>query len=99
VAGLEFISHRQAVVNEANTPTFEVGERLYVNADRSKIVSETSPEAAYLLAPGPGHRIPMAEAVRLGLAQEKKSLDKPEDKALDKPADKAVRKHEDKGRK
>lgn len=41
-------------------------ERLYVNADRSKIVAEGSDEAAFLLAT-PGKRIPRADAERLGL--------------------------------
>jgi hypothetical protein len=45
-------------------------ERSYVNADRTKVVSEDSPEAAFLLGL-PGDEVPDAEAERLGLNKPK----------------------------
>lgn len=43
-------------------------EAVYVNADRSKVVDEDSPEAAY--------RIHTKEAKRLGLLKERKTANK-----------------------
>ncbi len=43
-------------------------ERLYVNMDRSKVVPQDSPDAAFVLV-GAGCEIPMAEAERLGLVK------------------------------
>lgn len=59
-------------------------KRIYVNADRSKVVDESDPEAASLLV-GEGGQLDEAEARRLGL------LDKPDTKAQPQPpATKAV---------
>ncbi len=47
-------------------------KRLYVNADRSKIVSEDSPDAAYLLV-AEGGELPDDEAAKYKLGQQEKS--------------------------
>lgn len=51
--------------------TYKSDKRLYVNADRSKVVSEDSPEAAYLLV-SEGGEIPEEEAKRYGLVKSSK---------------------------
>lgn len=45
-------------------------KRLYLNADRSKVVEEGDPEAAYLFA-AEGAEVPDAEAKKYGLMGEK----------------------------
>jgi hypothetical protein len=50
----------------ANPGMYRSKERLYVNRDRSKVVPESSPEAAFVLC-GENGEIPMVEAERYGL--------------------------------
>lgn len=68
-------------------------KRYYVNADRSKVVEEGSPEAAYLLA-AEGTDIPTEDAKRYGLGRYAPESDEqppdgppPDPKAEHKPAD------------
>lgn len=63
-----------------------LSERLYLNADRTKVVSEESGDAAFLLG-GPGDEIPEDQAEELGLLKKKA---KPKDKARSKAGDKAA---------
>lgn len=49
---------------------YKTEKRLYVNADRSKIVEEDSEEAAFLLA-GAGHELSDEDATRYGLTEAK----------------------------
>lgn len=49
--------------------SFVSPSKLFVNADRTKVVAETDPEAAFLLAM-PGDAIQMDDAIRLGLVKE-----------------------------
>jgi len=73
--------------------------RLYVNKDRTKLVEEGAPDAAFLLAP-PGSSIPLADVQGLGLAVVngrivqggQKEAPKPEDKARAQTENKAVTK-------
>jgi hypothetical protein len=58
--------------------------RLYVNADRSKVVDEGDPEAAALLV-GAGGQIEEAEAERLGLLDKKAQAKAPATKQVDHP--------------
>lgn len=66
---------------EADKGAYLVTERLFVNADKSKIVPEGSPEAAYLLAT-PGKRLSAEEAKKYGL---KAKAAPPETKAKTAP--------------
>jgi hypothetical protein len=50
----------------ANPGMYRSPERLYVNRDRTKLVPESSPEAAFVLV-GENGEIPLAEAERYGL--------------------------------
>ena len=67
--------------------------RLWLTADRSKVVEDGEPGAAFLLCT-PGRSIPRAQAEALGLLKapkpepEKKEDPKPADKAMKKPATK-----------
>lgn len=54
-------------------------ERTYVNADGTKVVPESSPEAAFLLG-GEGDEIDDERAKALGIGKSK-TADKPEAKA------------------
>ena len=60
---------------------FKADRRLYHNADKSKVVEEDDPEAAYL-AIAEGQEVPDAEAKRLGLdkVESKQVKGPPEDK-------------------
>lgn len=49
----------------------EVQEPLWLNADRSKVLAEGDPEAAFLLAT-PGKRLSIEEAERYGLLKARK---------------------------
>lgn len=62
--------------------------RLWLTADRTRVVEDGDPRAAFQLA-SPGHLIPDQEAQRLGLL--------PTDKGRLAPADKAVRQAANKG--
>lgn len=67
----------------------ETKERIYTNADRTKVVPEDSPEAAFMYA-APGDRIPMEMAKRLGLVKPKrKAAKKSQNKSASPTADKA----------
>lgn len=68
--------------------TFKVTERLYLNADKTKVVKEGSPDAAFLYAT-PGKEIPAEEAERYGLTSSRKAAEKSEDKKAAAPANKA----------
>ena len=69
--------------------SYKATERLYVNADRTKIVPEHSSEAAFLLA-AEGKELPDDVAERYGLTKRSaKSAPKPEDKAMPEPPNKA----------
>ncbi len=57
--------------------------RIFVNADRSKVVDESDPEAASLLV-GEGGQLDEATAERLGLLTKAKAK-APETKAVDHP--------------
>ena len=57
---------------------------VWVNRDRTRVVPEGSPEAAF--------RLHLRDAERLGL-----QLEEPRPKARRRPADKAVRRQADKG--
>lgn len=64
--GLEF------VLLESNERWVEARERLWLTADRSRVVADGDPEAAFLLA-APGQRIPIEDAERYGLVKPKKA--------------------------
>lgn len=71
--------------------THEGDEILYVNKDRTKVVPEDSPEAAFVLV-GPGGQIPDEDAERLGLSKQGDA----EAKAQAPAGNKARKKAEDK---
>lgn len=69
-------------------------KRLYLNADRTKLVEEGSPDAAFLLA-AEGAEVPDAEAKRYGLTGGSKASADEDEKTADAKARKAP--PEDKG--
>ena len=78
------------VINKDEGAWYTLEETIHVNADKSKVVAEDSPEAAYQLATK-GKRIPMEQARALGLVKAPKKADT-EAKAVDAPPeDKAVK--------
>jgi hypothetical protein len=68
--------------------SYLVTERLFVNADKSKIVPEDSPEAAFLLAT-PGKRLSAQEAAKYGLKAKSAA---PENKAKAAPEETKAKK-------
>lgn len=69
--------------------TWKSDRRLFLTADRSRVVGESSADAAFLLVHA-GGSIPLAEAERLGLTtpiqDESKAVSAPpEDKAIPAP--------------
>lgn len=85
--------------------TYTSDKRLYLNADRSKVVEEGSPDAAYLLA-GEGGEVSDEEAKRYGLKAPTKAQaaaadaeEEPENKARSAASEVKMRKlpPEDKG--
>ena len=80
------------VINKDEGAWYTLEETVHVNADKSKVVAENSPEAAYQLATK-GKRIPMEQARALGLVKPPKAkAPEPEAKAVDAPPeDKAVK--------
>jgi phage tail protein X len=56
--------------NTGEEKAYIATEKVYVNADRTQVVAEDSPEAAHLLAT-PGSEIPHALAVELGLVKQR----------------------------
>jgi hypothetical protein len=78
---------------------YKAEKRLYVNADRSKVVEEDSGEAVFLLA-AEGAELTDEEVKRYGLGAPKRAVPRaaePEDKAEDAPATKAVQPKANKG--
>jgi hypothetical protein len=65
---------------------YEGKEKLFLNADKDKLVKEDSPEAAFLFA-APGDEVDDDEAKRLGLSG-KKQAEPAANKAASKPATK-----------
>lgn len=63
--GLEIIQ-----THELNTPYVILEEKLWLTADRERVVQDGDPEAAFLLGT-PGKRVPADEAERLGLTGKK----------------------------
>lgn len=55
----------------------DTGKALYVNADKSKVVPEDSPEAAFVLV-GENGEVPDAEAKKYGLGEYAKGYKAPE---------------------
>jgi hypothetical protein len=55
---------------EARTGLVEVKQRLWLNADRTQVVADGDPDAAFLYAL-PGWSVPRDEAIRYGLVQGK----------------------------
>lgn len=62
-------------------PMWTSDRRIYVDAMRTRVVPEDSPEAAYLLV-GAGGQIPEDEARRYGLIGDKAVEGPPETRAL-----------------
>lgn len=66
-------------------PLFKLSATTYANSDKTKVVAEESPEAAWFIG-NAGDEIPMAQAVKLGMAKpEKPAGPEPEAKAVDAP--------------
>lgn len=63
---------------------FKVDRRVWLNADRTKVLEDGHPDAAFLLYPA-GAEVPMPDAIKHGLA---KAADKPADKMMSAPANK-----------
>lgn len=63
----------------------QVDRRIYVNADRSKVVEESDPDAAFLLAT-PGDVLSDEDVKRYGLNKTEPKAE-PESRAAEKPAD------------
>lgn len=76
-----------ARVEKSSTDNYTATERLFLTADRERVVSADDPEAAFLLA-NEGTEIPAEEVERLGLAG-RKAAAKTEDKQADTPANKS----------
>lgn len=67
-----------------------VDRRLWLTADRERVVEDGDPEAAFLLA-APGQSIPEAQAERYGLVPKAKTAPKAKNKAVEAPeGDKAA---------
>lgn len=77
-------------VEKSSTDNYTATERLFLTADRERVVTADDPDAAFLLA-NEGTEIPAAEVERLGLAG-RKSKTAAEDKQADAPANKSARK-------
>jgi hypothetical protein len=85
--GLRIITAKEAAMAEM----FELKEDVYLDKSRKKIVKETDPEVDVFLG-AKGHRIPMEQAVELGLTKGKKSEEPGEDKSEEPGEDKSVKK-------
>ena len=80
------------VTEHSETHTWvEAGETMWLNADKSKLVADGDPDAAFLFTT-PGKRIPREVAEQYGLVKASK---KPEDKQASKPEDKSAGSDED----
>jgi hypothetical protein len=75
--------------------------RLFLTADKERVVEDGDIEARYLLV-GKGGEVPMADAERYGLLkpkpEEKAVEEPPEDKAVEPPKNKAVKRGRNKKR-
>lgn len=80
-------------VTMSKAKMYQLKDKTFVNASRTKVVPETSPEAAFLLGPK-GHLIDAAYAEDLGLVR--KAQSPVEDKAQSPVEDKSVAPEEDK---
>lgn len=69
---------------------FKSDRALYLNADKSEVVEEGSPDAAFLLV-GAGSEIDDADAAKYGLKSAGKTEDKQAEPADDKSADAPVK--------
>ena len=70
--------------------TYQLTERLWYTADKSRVVPDGDRAAAFLLG-GPGQVIEMAEAERLGLVDKPEKGEKPAaNKKKEPPANKGV---------
>lgn len=74
-------------------PNWTADRRLWLTSDRSRVVEDGDPEAAFQLI-APGQQMRELDARKFGLLKE---ADKAEDKAAPKPADKSVRPKANKG--
>ena len=68
------ISHKETKGDAVRK--FQVTERLFLTADKSRVVSESDPDAAFLYST-PGKDVPYDEAVAFGLV-EAAPVDEPE---------------------
>lgn len=73
-------------VEKSSQDNYTATERVWLTADKERVVPDGSAEAAFLLA-NEGDEIPADEVERLGLAG-KKAAAKPADKAAEAPANK-----------
>jgi hypothetical protein len=90
--GLEINTERkQREEKQAAMAMFTAPAKLWLTADREKVVEDGHPEAAFLFL-REGEEIPADEAAKYGL----KAADKPADKKGSKPADKTGNKPADK---
>lgn len=65
------------------------GDDLYLNGDRTKVVAQDDPEAAFLLVAS-GGQLPLDEAEKYGLTGEKtKAKPAPDNKAKSAPENKS----------
>lgn len=74
--------------DEGFVPKIVVDRRLWLTADRERLVEDGDPEAAFLFAT-PGKRIPRDQAERYGLADEPKRRGKTQDKQAKRSVDKS----------
>lgn len=78
---------------EESMALYKVDRRLWLTADRQRVVEDGDPEARFLLTAGPGDELPMEMAKRYGLAGKPKAVpEPPEDKMMAAaPEDKATK--------
>lgn len=98
--GVRILTLKEKELAMRSTQYWRSDKRLYINADRSRIVEESDPDAAYLYAT-PGKLVPMDEAIRYGLAgkQDAEKVEVPanvEDDQKPETSAKAVEPSEDK---
>lgn len=70
---------------------YTADRNIYLNADRSKVVEEDSPDAAFLLV-AEGSELSDEEAAEYGLKSSRKAEDKQADASEDKSASKSRKK-------
>ena len=75
-------------VEKATTDNYVATERIWLTADKERVVPDGSAEAAFLLA-NEGTEVPAAEVERLGLVG-RKAAAKPADKQAEAPENKGV---------